>query len=168
MRSLQSMVREYARQLDDTPWPTVLGYAYASFITLALLFLLTPTAWHGPVKTIGLALPLMLLAAKDLASIPDVAVRLRALRRQDAGWPALLAACLPSGLIGMARLERDIWRGFFGWLRRKPQPARPAWRSPSSSRAPTRPSSPSACSAYWSSCRSMQRSCRCSSTTPTR
>ncbi|MEW6025423.1 MAG: hypothetical protein AB1807_25180 [Pseudomonadota bacterium] len=126
MRSLPGAVREYSRQLDDTPWPTVLGYAYASFMTLALLFLLTPTAWHGPIKTIGLTLPLMLLAAKDLASIPDVAIRLRALRRQDAGWPALLAACLPPGLIGMARLERDIWRGFSGWLRRKPQPARPA------------------------------------------
>lgn len=114
-----------ARQLNDTPWSTVLGYAYAAFMTMAMLSFLTPSTWHASVKALGLALPLMLLAAKDLASLPDVAARLQALRRQNAGWLRLLAACLPPGLPGLMRLEREIWRGFFGWLRRTPHPPRP-------------------------------------------
>lgn len=126
MESTQSSLREYAKQLNDTRWLTVLGYAYALFITIGLLRYMAPEPWRAPVKALGLALPLMLLAAKDLASLPDVAARLRALRRQGAGWPRWVAACLPPGLIGLARLERAIWRGFFGWLRRQPGPARPS------------------------------------------
>lgn len=126
MGSTRDALRAYARQLNDTSWPTVLGYVYASFMTLGLLSLLAPDQWHGPVKVLVLGLPLMLLAAKDLSAIPDVAARLRALRRQKASPISLLMACLPPSLIGLARLERDIWRDFFGWLRRQPQPARPS------------------------------------------
>ncbi|MGJ9418863.1 hypothetical protein ACHAC9_14005 [Massilia sp. CMS3.1] len=101
----------YARQLNETNWLTVLGYAWVLFMTLALLPTVTPEAWRASVK--ALALPLMLLAAKDLASLPDVVARLRTLRRQGAGWGHWLAACLPPGLIGLMRLDRAIWRGFF-------------------------------------------------------
>lgn len=125
MEGTGGALRAYARQLNDTPWPMMLGYAYAAFITMAMLSFLTHGTWHACLKALGLALPLMLLAAKDLASLPDVAARLQALRRQNAGWPRLLAACLPPGLSGLARLEREIWRGFFGWLHGKPHPLRP-------------------------------------------
>ncbi|MEN3276940.1 MAG: hypothetical protein V7631_2730 [Massilia sp.] len=126
METARGAVTEYARRLNDTSWATLIGYAYALFITLALLRYATPAHWREPMKALGLALPLMLLVAKDLAQIPDVAARLRALRRQGAGAFHLLAACLPPGLIGLLRLDRAIWRGFFSWLRRAPKPARPS------------------------------------------
>lgn len=116
----------YARQLNDTRWPTVLGYAWGLFMTVVVVSILVPEAWRAPLKALALALPLMLLVAKDLASIPDVAARIRALRRQGAGRGQWLAACLPPGLIGLARLDRAIWRGLFCCLRRQPKPARPA------------------------------------------
>ena len=118
--------RQYARRLDDTPWLTVLGYAYASFITLAMLMWLLPAQWRASVKGIELALPMLLLVAKDLSQIPDVRARLRALRRAGAGWPSYPAACLPPGLIGLMRLGREQRRGFLCWLRRESPPARPA------------------------------------------
>ena len=126
MEAARGRVTHYARQLNDTSWINVLGYAYAFFITMPLLGYLAPSEWRGAVKALGLALPLLLLAAKDLSSIPDVAARLRTLRRQGAGPFSLLAACLPPGLVGLPRLERQIWRDFFCWLRRQPLPARPA------------------------------------------
>ncbi|MFC5459527.1 hypothetical protein [Massilia niabensis] len=126
MRVARGAITGYARQLNETNWLTVLGYAWLLFLGLTLLLVVTPDAWRAPVKALGLALPLMLLAAKDLASIPDVAARMRALRRQGAGWGRWLAACLPPGLIGLARLDRAIWRDFFCWLRRQPTPARPS------------------------------------------
>ncbi|MFC4933278.1 hypothetical protein [Massilia sp. GCM10023247] len=100
------------KRLNDTSWPTLLGYAYAAFIGIALLSLAVPEPWRASVKPFVLALPLMLIVAKDLSSIPDVAARLRALRRQGAGIGQWTAACLPPGLVGLARLERAIWRGF--------------------------------------------------------
>lgn len=118
--------RQYARRLNDTPWPTVLGYAYASFITLAMLIWLLPAQWRASAKGIELALPLLLLAAKDLSQIPDVPARLRALRRAGAGWLSYPAACLPPGLIGLMRLGREQRRGFLCWLRRESPPPRPA------------------------------------------
>jgi hypothetical protein len=126
MRAAGGAVMQYARQLNDTSWVTVLKYAWVLFFTVTAILAVTPDAWRAPVKELGLVLPLLLLVAKDLASIPDAAARLRALRRQGTGWGQWLAACLPPGLIGLARMERDIWRSFFCWLRRQPRPARPA------------------------------------------
>lgn len=126
MGTARGAINGYARQLNDTSWLTVLGYAWAVFITGAVLLIVMPAGWRTPLKALGLGLPLMLLVAKDLASIPDVAGRLRALRSQGAGWGQWLAACLPPGLIGLARMERAVWRGFRSWLRRQPAPARPA------------------------------------------
>jgi hypothetical protein len=126
MGTARGAVTEYARRLNDTSWVTVIGYAYVLFITLALLRYATPAHWREPMKALGLALPLMLLAAKDLAQIPDVAARLRAQRRQGANPFHWAAACLPPGLIGLIRLDRAQWRGFFYWLRRESPPARPS------------------------------------------
>lgn len=126
MGTARGTVTEYARRLNDTSWVMVIGYAYALFITLVLLRYATPAQWREPMKALGLALPLMLLVAKDLAQIPDVAARLRALRRQGAGPIHWVAACLPPGVTGLIRLDRAQWRGFFCWLRREPQPVRPS------------------------------------------
>ena len=125
MGAAWAAVTGYARQLNDTSWTTVLAYAWAAFLTLAMLLPFTPEQWRGTVRALGLALPLLLLVAKDLAQIPDLAARLRALRQQGAGALCMLAACLPPGLVGLARLDRQLWRSFFCWLRRQPKPARP-------------------------------------------
>lgn len=125
MRTIALGCRESAARLNDTPWLTVIGYAYLSFLAVAVLRSALPAHWREPLKLLGFTLPLLLIVAKDLAQIPDVAARLRTLRRQKAGPLPLLAACLPPGLIGLARLERAIWRGFFGWLRREQPAARP-------------------------------------------
>ncbi|WP_312550045.1 hypothetical protein [Massilia sp.] len=125
MNATWAAVTGYARQLNDTSWTRVMTYAWAAFITLAMLLPFVPEQWRGTAKSIGFALPLLLLAAKDFAQLPDLAARLRALHRQGAGALAMLAACLPPGLIGLARLDRELWRSFFCWLRRQPRPARP-------------------------------------------
>jgi hypothetical protein len=117
--------KQYARRLNDTPWLTVLGYAYASFTTLAMLMWLLPAQWRASVKGLELALPLLLFVAKDLSQIPDVPARLRALRKAGGGWLSYPAACLPPGLIGLMRLGREQRRGFLCWLRRESPPARP-------------------------------------------
>ena len=125
MDATWNAVTRHARQLNDTSWTKVLTYAWAAFITVAMLLSLIPEHWRGTVKSLGLALPLLLLAAKDLAQIPDVAARLRALRQHGAGALPMLTACLPPALVGLARLDRALWRSFFCWLRRQPRPARP-------------------------------------------
>ena len=126
MKAGRSAIKQYARELNETSWMTVLGYAWAAFLTVAVLVFIVPEPWRATVKMLGIALPLMLLAAKDLAGIPDVAARLRALRGQGAGALPLVAACLPPGVVGMMRLDRALWRSFFRWLRRQPRPARPS------------------------------------------
>lgn len=54
MAATRGAVRLYARQLNDTNWLTVLGYAWALFITVALLVIVTPEAWRAPVKALRL------------------------------------------------------------------------------------------------------------------
>lgn len=125
MGTARGTVTEYARRLNDTSWVTVLGYAWGLFMTVAMLRSFAPEQWRGPARMLAFALPLMLCAAKDLASLPDVVPRLRALRRRGAGALSLLAACLPPGLVGLMRVDRELWRSFFCWLRRQPGPARP-------------------------------------------
>jgi hypothetical protein len=88
--------------------------------------MVVPAAWRPAVKSLGLAVPLALLVAKDLAQAPRVLMTLRGLRAQRAGLLQYLAACLPPALLGMARLDRVMWGGFVRWLRRQPNPARPA------------------------------------------
>lgn len=126
MGAASTAVKTYATRLNDTGWVTWLGYAYAVFLTVALVRQVGPESWRPSLRVFGLALPLLLIVAKDLSSLPDVAARLRVLRREGAGISQWIAACLPQGLIGLPRLERAIWRGFFGWVRRQPPPARPA------------------------------------------
>lgn len=125
MAAAWNTARQYGRQLNEASWTSVLGVAYALFFGLAVLSLLTPAHWRAPVKALSLALPLMLIAAKDLVQLPDVTHRLRALRSQRAAWPRFVVACLPPALVGMARLDRALWRSLFCWLRRQPAPRRP-------------------------------------------
>lgn len=126
METLRSTLSCRAERLNDTTWLAVFGYAWALFSTTAMLLLVTPTAWRAPIKIAGFGLPLLLFVAKDLAQLPDVVARLSALRRRRTRLSEWLAACLPPGLVGWMRLERALWSGFFGWLRRSPREARPS------------------------------------------
>lgn len=126
MKSVREAASHYARQLNEATWTSVLGYAYLLFFGIGTLRLLTPAQLSEPLRLLGLAIPPLLLIAKDLAQFPDVVVRLRRLRAEGARWPRFMAACLPPALPGMARLDRALWSGFFRWLRRQPNPARPA------------------------------------------
>ncbi|THC44133.1 hypothetical protein [Massilia sp. Mn16-1_5] len=126
MKSVREAASHYARQLNEATWTSVLGYAYLLFFGIGTLRLLMPAQLSEPLRLLGLAIPPLLLIAKDLAQFPDVVVRLRRLRAEGARWPRFMAACLPPALLGMARLDRALWSGFFRWLRRQPNPARPA------------------------------------------
>ncbi len=103
-------------RLRRTSWMQLAGYAYLGFFVLLLVRQAAPSEMGPVLRALGLALPLMLLAAKDLAHLPDALARLRVAR----GWRSRIAALLPPELIGMLRLDRLMWSGFLHWLRRHP------------------------------------------------
>ena len=107
--------------LRRTSWLQLAGYAYLGFFMLLLLQLAVPAAMGPVLRKLGLALPLILLAAKDLAHLPDARRRLRA----ATGWGSRIGALLPPELIGMIKLDRLMWPGFAQWLRRRPAAPRP-------------------------------------------
>ncbi len=110
-----------AHDLRRTSWRQLAGYAYLAVFILLLVRLAAPQALGPALRALSLALPLVLLAAKDLAHLPDALQRLRA----ATGWRARLLALLPPELVGMARLDRLMWIGFLQWLRRRAPHARP-------------------------------------------
>lgn len=110
-----------AFNLRRTSWSQLAGYAYLGFFILLLVRLAAPEAMGPALRKLPLALPLALLAAKDLAHLPDALTRLRG----ATGWHGRLIALLPPELIGMARLERLMWTGLLQWLRRRAPVARP-------------------------------------------
>jgi hypothetical protein len=77
--------------LRRTSWLQLAGYAYLGFFILLLTRLAAPEALGPALRTLGLALPLVLLAAKDLAHLPDALARLRA----ATGWCGRVTALLP-------------------------------------------------------------------------
>lgn len=110
-----------ASELRRTSWSQLAGYAYLGFFILLLVRLAAPEAMGPALRTLAFALPLALLAAKDLAHLPDALQRLRG----ATGWHGRILALLPAELIGMAKLDRLMWIGFLQWLRRRTPPARP-------------------------------------------
>jgi hypothetical protein len=63
---------------------------------------------------------MMLFIAKDLVHAPEALARLRLVRAARQGLRHQLAALLPPGLAGWLRLEREMWRGCWAWIRRRP------------------------------------------------
>lgn len=110
-----------ALDLRRTSWSQLAGYAYLAFLTALLVRLAAPETMGAALRRLAFVLPLALLAAKDLAHLPDALRRLRA----ASGWRDRILALLPPELIGMARLERLMWTGFLQWLRRRPPAAQP-------------------------------------------
>lgn len=107
--------------LRRTSWSQLAGYAYLGFFILVLARLAAPEAMGPALRKLALAVPLLLLAAKDLAHLPDALQRLRG----ATGWHGRILALLPPELIGMVRLDRLMWIGFLQWLRRRTPPRRP-------------------------------------------
>ena len=107
--------------LRRTSWLQLAGYAYLGFFLLLLAQFAAPEEMATALRKLALALPLALLAAKDLAHLPDALQRLRS----ATGWPGRVLALLPPELIGMVRLDRLMRAGFLQWLRRRTPPARP-------------------------------------------
>jgi len=110
-----------AFHLRRTSWLQLAGYAFLGFFSLILLRLAAPAALGPLLRKLGLILPLVLLAAKDLAHLPDALARLRL----AGDWRSRLTALLPPELVGMVRLDRLMWLGFLQWLRRRPSVSRP-------------------------------------------
>lgn len=110
--------------LRRSSWLQLAGYAYLGFLILTLARLAAPDALGPALRTLALVMPLLLLAAKDLAHLPDALRRLRA----ATGWHSRVTALLPPELIGMLRLDRLMWLGFLLWLRGFAPPARPQGR----------------------------------------
>lgn len=110
-----------ALHLRRTSWLQLAGHAFLGCFVLVLVKLAAPEALAPALRKLTLALPLPLVAAKDLSHWPDALARLRVAK----GWSTRITALLPPELVGMLRLDREMRRGFLQWLRRKPTMPRP-------------------------------------------
>jgi len=111
-------------QLRDAPWSAAFRYAWATLLACVFLKMILPAAWVHALQPLLKVAPLLPLAAKDLAHLPDALARTRvALVLRD--WRALLLAWLAPELVGLLRLDSALRRGFVSWLLRRPQPALP-------------------------------------------
>lgn len=116
-----SFLARGAARLRSSTWLQLAGYAYLGFVMLLLVRLLAPAELGQALRQLGLMLPLVLLAAKDLAHAPDALHRMQA----ATGFRARVLALLPPELVGMARLDRLMWRGCLQLVLRRRSPSRP-------------------------------------------
>lgn len=116
-----SYLDRVAAWLRSATWLQLAGYAYLGFVMLLLMRLMAPAKLGQALRQLSLMLPLALFAAKDLAHAPDALHRMRA----ATGLRARILALLPPELVGLARMDRLMWRGFLQLLRRRRSPSRP-------------------------------------------
>jgi hypothetical protein len=113
-----------AQRLRQLSWVEVGERAWIALICAALLELVMPAGIKHLLRPLVLALPLSIIAMKDLSHLPDALARMGAARaRRD--WPGTLMAWLPPELVGLLRLDARMRHGFLSWARRRPQPALP-------------------------------------------
>jgi hypothetical protein len=112
-------------RLRETPWSTVLGFAYFILIVALVLKFALPAALRGHLGRSFLVAPLLPLMAKDLAHLPELFQRVRAATASRAGCRALACAFFPPTFFALLRLDREMRCGFVAWLCRRPLPARP-------------------------------------------
>ena len=108
------------------PWLSLIGYGLLIVLYGAIVSLLLPAAWQRPFMRFLVVASLLLLVAKDVACLPLHVARVQAARAHGATWQRCLHAVLPPEFLAYLRLERAIWRGFFGWPLRRSQPVPPA------------------------------------------
>ena len=121
-----STLRRYRDGLQVTPWLSLIGYGALILLYGGLASLLLPKEWRPRFMRFLLEASALLLVAKDVACLPLYVARVQAARAQGAAWPRSLAAAIPPEFVAYLRLERAMWRGFFSWMLRRPQPTRPA------------------------------------------
>lgn len=128
MSVLPAPIQTAAARLRHASWLDQIKCAYLIMLGgIFVLFCLPSSIKHllRPLLPLAALLPIV---AKDLAHLPDAAMRLRhalAGRR----WHAIPAALLPPELLGLVRLDRAIRAGFMGWLLRRPRPSLPPGRA---------------------------------------
>jgi hypothetical protein len=112
----------FAKTLRATSWRDLAGLGLASLFLVSIVKAFAPDAFKPFLRSAGLAIPLLLIMAKDLAHAPDAWQRLRGAYAARAPWHARVAALLPPELVGMLRLDRLLWIGCWQRLRRQPAP----------------------------------------------
>jgi hypothetical protein len=119
------MLQMHAERIRRTPWRTVLRNAWLLLLGGMFLGMVLPAWLFQSIRPLLLAMPLMILAAKDLSHLPDALERTRAaIGGRD--WIRLPSAWLPPELVGLLRLGRAQRQGCIAWLLRRPPPAPPA------------------------------------------
>ncbi len=108
-----------ASTLRTTSWRDLAGWGLAAIFLVSIAKALAPDAAKPFLRNAGLASPLLLLMAKDIAHAPDAWQRLRSAHAAQAPWHARVTALLPPELVGMLRLDRLLWIGCFRRLRRQ-------------------------------------------------
>ncbi|WP_306395219.1 hypothetical protein [Telluria beijingensis] len=112
----------FVQTLRATSWRDLAGWGVASLFLVSIVKAFAPEVLKPFLRSAGLAIPLLLLMAKDIAHAPDAWQRLRGAHAARAPWHARVAALLPPELVGMLRLDRLLWIGCWQRLRRQPAP----------------------------------------------
>jgi hypothetical protein len=109
--------------LRATTWREIAGLAIGALLLASITKTLAPEAVKPLVHHAGLALPLLLLMAKDIAHAPQAWQRLRSAHAARAPWHAHLTALLPPELPGLFKLDRLLWLGCLRCVQGKLAPA---------------------------------------------
>ncbi|MGF6272206.1 hypothetical protein ABIB38_000548 [Massilia sp. UYP11] len=103
-------------------WRDLAAWGLVAMFLVSIAKWLAPDAARPFLRNVALALPMLLLAAKDIAHAPDAWRRLRSAHAARAPWHTRVTALLPPELVGMLRLDRLLWVGCVMRLRRQPAP----------------------------------------------
>lgn len=107
--------------LRATTWRELAGLAIGALLLASIAKRLAPETVKPLLHHAGLALPLLLLMAKDIAHAPQAWQRLRS--AHGAPWYAHLTALLPPELPGLFKLDRLLWLGCLRRVQGKLAPA---------------------------------------------
>ena len=108
--------------LRATTWRELAGLAIGALLLASIARKLAPETVKPLLHHTGLALPLLLLMAKDIAHAPQAWQRLRSTHAARAPWHAHLTALLPPELPGLFKLDRLLWLGCLRRVQGKPLP----------------------------------------------
>ena len=97
--------------LRATTWRELAGLAIGALLLASIAKRLAPETVKPLLHHAGLALPLLLLMAKDIAHAPQAWQRLRSAHAARAPWHAHVMALLPPELPGLFKLDRLLWLG---------------------------------------------------------
>jgi hypothetical protein len=108
--------------LRATTWRELAGLAIGALLLASIAKKLAPETVKPLLHHAGLALPLLLLMAKDIAHAPQAWQRLRSAHAARAPWHAHLTALLPPELPGLFKLDRLLWLGCLRRVQGQPLP----------------------------------------------